>query len=347
MAFTVSDFNDLVRLLEEHPEWRARLRHLILPEELLTLPELVRQNSEAISRLEAAIERLERSIAELSTNYRRLEEQYHALRAETDARFAEVAAQIRALTEAHHRLAEEFNAYRAQAEARFAELTDEVRNLAAAQKRTEERVEELAAAQKRTEERVEELAAAQKRTEERVEELAAAQKRTEDAFAAYRAHSDSRLDRLEAKVDYLATQVGRLSEVVGASLEEEAQSVVPHWLRQRGYRVLGDGYSLRVDGAGEVDVVLPVESPSGERMTVVVEAKVRISARSVIDWANRMRSEGFRKRLKNAGVRGPYLVYSYAMRIYPDAIEAAKESGIGLMSSLAVMADPAEPLPEE
>jgi len=205
----------------------------------------------------------------------------------------------------------------------------------------------LAAAQKRTEERVEELAAAQKRTEERVEELAAAQKRTEDAFAAYRAHSDSRLDRLEAKVDYLATQVGRLSEVVGASLEEEAQSVVPHWLRQRGYRVLGDGYSLRVDGAGEVDVVLPVESPSGERMTVVVEAKVRISARSVIDWANRMRSEGFRKRLKNAGVRGPYLVYSYAMRIYPDAIEAAKESGIGLMSSLAVMADPAEPLPEE
>jgi predicted nucleic acid-binding Zn-ribbon protein len=319
MAFTVSDFNDLVRLLEEHPEWRARLRHLILPEELLTLPELVRQNSEAISRLEAAIERLERSIAELSTNYRRLEEQYHALRAETDARFAEVAAQIRALTEAHHRLAEEFNAYRAQAEARFAELTDEVRN----------------------------LAAAQKRTEERVEELAAAQKRTEDAFAAYRAHSDSRLDRLEAKVDYLATQVGRLSEVVGASLEEEAQSVVPHWLRQRGYRVLGDGYSLRVDGAGEVDVVLPVESPSGERMTVVVEAKVRISARSVIDWANRMRSEGFRKRLKNAGVRGPYLVYSYAMRIYPDAIEAAKESGIGLMSSLAVMADPAEPLPEE
>lgn len=150
-----------------------------------------------------------------------------------------------------------------------------------------------------------------------MEELAAAQKRTEEAFAAYRAHTDARLDRLEAKVDDLARQVGKLSEVVGASLEEEAQGVVPHWLQQRGYRVVGTGYSLRLDGAGEVDVVLPVESPAGERMTVVVEAKVRLSGRAVVDRANRMRSEGFRKRLKEVGVPGPYLVYSYAIRYTP------------------------------
>lgn len=33
---TIQDFGDLVRLLEEHPEWRAELRRLVLPEELLT-----------------------------------------------------------------------------------------------------------------------------------------------------------------------------------------------------------------------------------------------------------------------------------------------------------------------
>ena len=38
MAFTVRDFRDLVELLEQHPEWRAELRRLVLTEELLALP---------------------------------------------------------------------------------------------------------------------------------------------------------------------------------------------------------------------------------------------------------------------------------------------------------------------
>ena len=38
MAFTVDDFNDLVKLLEEHPEWRVQLRPVILGEEILAIP---------------------------------------------------------------------------------------------------------------------------------------------------------------------------------------------------------------------------------------------------------------------------------------------------------------------
>ncbi len=38
MSFNVEDFHDLVRLLEERPEWRAELRHLILTEEWAGLP---------------------------------------------------------------------------------------------------------------------------------------------------------------------------------------------------------------------------------------------------------------------------------------------------------------------
>jgi hypothetical protein len=33
MAFTVQEYLDLVRLLGEHPEWRAELRRLLLSEE--------------------------------------------------------------------------------------------------------------------------------------------------------------------------------------------------------------------------------------------------------------------------------------------------------------------------
>ncbi|GIV20116.1 MAG: hypothetical protein KatS3mg023_1867 [Armatimonadota bacterium] len=35
MAFGVSDFHDLVSLLEQHPEWRRELRLLLLSDELL------------------------------------------------------------------------------------------------------------------------------------------------------------------------------------------------------------------------------------------------------------------------------------------------------------------------
>ncbi|MGC8779759.1 MAG: hypothetical protein ACP5UQ_02745, partial [Anaerolineae bacterium] len=61
------------------------------------------------------------------------------------------------------------------------------------------------AAQKRTEQRLEELAEAQKRTEQRLEELAAAQKHTEQV-----------LQGLIVRVDRMDERLGRL---VGESLE--------------------------------------------------------------------------------------------------------------------------------
>ena len=52
MAFTVGEFRDLLRILEERPEWRSELRRLVLTDELLTLPDLVRALVEAQQRTE-------------------------------------------------------------------------------------------------------------------------------------------------------------------------------------------------------------------------------------------------------------------------------------------------------
>jgi len=52
MSFTVTDFHDLTRLLYEHPDWRAEMRRLVLSDEILELPALVRQLAEAQSRSE-------------------------------------------------------------------------------------------------------------------------------------------------------------------------------------------------------------------------------------------------------------------------------------------------------
>lgn len=47
MAFTVSDFRDLLKLLEAHPEWRGELRRHVLGEEWVEVPALIRAMAEA------------------------------------------------------------------------------------------------------------------------------------------------------------------------------------------------------------------------------------------------------------------------------------------------------------
>ena len=57
MAFTVDDVRDLVRLLDERPEWRAEVRRQLLSDEFLAMPEQI-----AALRLE--VQRLDKKIAE-------------------------------------------------------------------------------------------------------------------------------------------------------------------------------------------------------------------------------------------------------------------------------------------
>ncbi len=58
MPITISDLHDLIRLLEEHPEWRAELRRVLLTEDLLRLPDLVRELIEAQQRTEQQLAEL-------------------------------------------------------------------------------------------------------------------------------------------------------------------------------------------------------------------------------------------------------------------------------------------------
>ena len=328
MPFTVSDFQDLLEILQRHPEWRARLLETLLGEEFLALPQQVQLLMQA---------------------QHRVEEQLAALTSE-----------VRALAETQKRLAEEFAAYRVQ--------TDQaIRELAEAQRRTEQRVEELAEAQRRTEQRVEELAEAQKRlaeefatyrvqTDQAIRELAEAQRRTEQEFAAYRAQTDARFAELsqavrelaeshkrlteefiayrsstDRRLDELSKELKNLAARVGMSLEEEAEDMVWWVLKQKGYRFAAGYRSARFDG--EVDVVLIGETPEGESISVVIESKTRLGRGDVSAWVQRVQSDSFRLGLQAAGFSPPYLPYLFAMRPDPAAVEAAKESGIGLVNT--------------
>lgn len=86
MAFAVEDYEDLVRLLGERPEWQEQLRRLLLADDFLALPRIVRELAEAQERaeerlagveerlegVEERLERLERTVANLAEAVHRL-----------------------------------------------------------------------------------------------------------------------------------------------------------------------------------------------------------------------------------------------------------------------------------
>jgi hypothetical protein len=110
MAFTVEEFRDLVRILEEHPEWRAELRRLVLTDEILTLPALIRELIEAQRRTEEQVAALVEAQRHTEERVITLEERVATLieaQQHTDAQVAALVdaqqhtnQQIAALTEA-------------------------------------------------------------------------------------------------------------------------------------------------------------------------------------------------------------------------------------------------------
>ncbi|MGB9639425.1 MAG: hypothetical protein ACPL4H_00835 [Anaerolineales bacterium] len=84
MTFTVHDFHDLVVLLEQHPEWQAELRRLILTKDILDLPAIVQKISITIQELAEAQKRTEESLNKLTTRVDALTERVDKLSERVD-----------------------------------------------------------------------------------------------------------------------------------------------------------------------------------------------------------------------------------------------------------------------
>ena len=115
MAFTVDDFQDLLRLLEARPEWRAQLRRLLIPDDVLELPALVARLAEAQVRAEERLSGVEERLSGVEERLSGVEERLSGV------------------------------------EERLIRLENAVIRLAEAQERTEARVDRLEAGQARLE----------------------------------------------------------------------------------------------------------------------------------------------------------------------------------------------------
>ena len=85
MSTEINDIADLIRILEEQPEWANRLRLIILGQELMELPAAFRQHREEtrqqfrlvnarIDRLEAEVAEIRRSQAEMAARITSMED---------------------------------------------------------------------------------------------------------------------------------------------------------------------------------------------------------------------------------------------------------------------------------
>ncbi|GBD09536.1 hypothetical protein HRbin22_01792 [Candidatus Thermoflexus japonica] len=212
MAFTVEDFQDLLTLLREHPDWRQQLWALLAGEELLRLPaevkafrEETQQHFRRVARQIAALVKAQRRHyeefiafrAEADRRFLALQEEIAAARAEADRRFAELAEAQRRTEENLGRLSEAFAAHRQEFLEHRAETDRRFAELAEAQRRTEENLGRLSEAfaahrQEFLEHRAE--------TDRRFAELAEAQRRHYEEFIAFRAEADRRFLALQEEI---------------------------------------------------------------------------------------------------------------------------------------------------
>jgi len=256
MAFTVSDLEDLIQLLEQRPELKQMLRAVLLTEELLNLPQLVAQLVQ-IQRQQA--QELEAIRAEFRS-------EIGALRSELEATRDELRNEFRSELEATR------NELRSEIEATRNELRNEFRT------------------------------------------------------------------QLEATRAEFRSEFARFTTKLGLEIEEEASEVLLWVMEQKGWRQVEGPYTLSMNG--EIDVVAVFENEQGQRITVLMEVKLRLNRRTVEAWANRVRSEGFRRRLHRHGLTPPYWIYLFGFRIDRTAAKRAEQRQVGVMTTRGEMFPP-------
>ena len=195
-------------------------------------------------------------------------------------------------------LAEAQRQFEARAEARFTRLETALAKLAEAQRRTEQRLDRL---------------------EQVVQELAEAQKRMMEAIVS-----------LTQRMDAAEKQLGQLSERFGLDLEVDAEEVLRAVVQEKGYSLLQEPIAIDVDG--EMDVVAPIETLSGERFWMIIEVKGRLRRKEVGKFLQRLQQPQVVQQLEASGVGKPYLPYVFGLRVYFGVDDMARETGIGILT---------------
>ncbi len=103
---TINDIGDLVKILQERPEWRATISNLLLGDDLLNLPRqlalFIEATNENFRQMTESIQALTDHARQTDENFRRMSESIQALTdhaRQTDENFRRMSESIQALTD--------------------------------------------------------------------------------------------------------------------------------------------------------------------------------------------------------------------------------------------------------
>ena len=94
MPFAVQDFQDLLQLLDQHPEWQAELRRRVLTDEFIELPVLVRSLTEGQAATNAQLATLTQRVDTLTQRVDAIAVQLSVLTDRVDLLTQQIAALV-------------------------------------------------------------------------------------------------------------------------------------------------------------------------------------------------------------------------------------------------------------
>jgi predicted nucleic acid-binding Zn-ribbon protein len=235
----VHDLHDLIRLLEQHPEWLTELRRLVLTDELLELPGLVRQLIEADQRIMERIAELVAVQQVLVETQRQHSQEIRELR-EIAQQNTEAIRELRATVQQHSQEIRELREIAQQ-------NTEAIRELQVATQRNTEAIRELQVATQRNTEAIRELQVATQRNTEAIARLTEIQQQHSEAInrltQTQERHSEA-INRLTQTQEHQSKELRELQRTV-AELSKDVRSFL-EWQRGEAGRREGEQYERRI-----------------------------------------------------------------------------------------------------
>ncbi len=203
---------DIIRALQEHPEWREPLLNALLTDQYRQLPTRADRLEEAMARLAEESAKTDQRLAEMAARMeesrRETEEYLRQLSERADKRFAEMEARI---AESNARVDQRLAEMAARMEESRRETDQRLRELS---EKTDQRLAEMAArmeeSRRETDQRLRELS---EKTDQRLAEMAA---RIEES----RRETDQRLAEMAARMEESRRQTDQRFAEMAARMEE-------------------------------------------------------------------------------------------------------------------------------
>jgi hypothetical protein len=203
---------DIIRALQEHPEWREPLLNALLTDQYRQLPTRTDRLEEALARLAEESAKTDQRLAEMAARMeesrRETDQRLRELSEKTDQRLAEMAARME---ESRRQTEEYLRQLSEKADKRFAEMEARI---AESNAQVDQRFAEMAArmeeSRRETDQRLRELS---EKTDQRLAEMAA---RMEES----RRETDRRFAEMAARMEESRRQTDQRFAEMAARMEE-------------------------------------------------------------------------------------------------------------------------------